>query len=211
MKNIVWDFDGTIANSYPGMVIAVKESLKNNFDIELSRDTIYKDIKETSIRKYVNELFSDDDHYSQDVAKNVKIFYEDYKLIERKYQDRIQLLPHALQALKYLSEAGDRQFIITHRDESIHEIAKNLEISQFFEEIVSVADNFERKPDSNMLDYLMEKYQLDSDDIYVIGDRKIDIDFGHSINAHTILLDEIGGDYSQEYTIGSLAEIKNII
>jgi phosphoglycolate phosphatase-like HAD superfamily hydrolase len=211
MTSIVWDFDGTLANSYPGMVIAVQESLKNNFDIELSKDTIYKDIKETSIRQYVTDIFSDQGENPEQVDRDVKIFYHDYKLIEKQHQDKIRLIPHALTTLKSLNEKGVQQFVVTHRDNSIFDLVKGLEIDDFFTEVVSVENDFKRKPDSNMLDYLIKKYSLNSSDLWVIGDRKIDIDFGKTVSANTLLLDESNGEFGQDATVSDLSQIESAI
>ena len=209
MTSIIWDFDGTLANSYPGMVIAVQESLKTNFQIEISKDSIYKDIKKTSIRQYVTDLFTEKGESDEDVTRDVKIFYHDYKLLEKQYQDKIHLIPHAEKALKYLQKLKVTQFIVTHRDESIKELTEQLAIRSFFTEVVSVENGFERKPSSNMLDYLVSKYHL-ADDIYVIGDRKIDIDFGKSADAKTIYFSEQKDDFGQDYSITDLNQLADI-
>ncbi|WP_125768089.1 HAD-IA family hydrolase [Companilactobacillus furfuricola] len=211
MTSIVWDFDGTLANSYPGMVTAVQQSLKDNFQIDISRDTIFKDIKKTSIRNYVQELFSADESTKDNVEANVKTFYHDYKFIEHEHQDDIVLMPHALKTLKALQEKGIQQFVITHRDQSIFEIAKALKIAQYFDEIVSVEDNFTRKPDPNMLEYLMNKHHVAPKDLLVIGDRKIDIDFGDSVGASTVLYSDKQSDFGQDKTVSDLKEICDLV
>lgn len=211
MTSIVWDFDGTIANSYPGMVIAVQESLKNNFGIELSKDTIYTDIKKTSIRHYVTELFSTENASKPDVERDVNIFYHDYKLLEKQYQGKIRLFPHAEKVLENLFNQGVNQFVVTHRDESIYELVKALKIDNFFQEVVSVENDFKRKPDSNMLDYLIKKYSIEAQSLYVIGDRLIDIKFGKTVNAKTILLSDDTPTFNQDYTVHDLLEIPELI
>lgn len=211
MTSVIWDFDGTIANSYPGMVLAVQQSLKNNFDIELSKDTIFKDIKKTSIRSYVTELFENNSVNNNDVATNVKIFYHDYKYFEAQYQDKIVLIPHVLVALSALKDRGVRQFIVTHRDKSIYDLTKTLGIDNYFDEVVSVEDDHVRKPDPNMINYLTDKYRIDTNDLWVIGDRQIDIDFGNSVKAKTILLSDSHPDFGQTDTISDLSEISKII
>lgn len=211
MTSIVWDFDGAIANSYPGMVIAVQQSLKENFQLEFSKDTIYHDIKKTSIRNYVTELFRDKVHSEDELKKNVDIFYHDYKFLEKNNQDKINLLPHAKSTFAELKQAGFQQFLVTHRDESIYQLAKTLEIEDYFTEIVSVEKDFRRKPDSHMLDYLIEKYHLDKSNLWVIGDRQIDIDFGRSVSAKTILLTDQNVDLGQDKTITDLNQVLSVI
>ena len=49
-KNYFWDFDGTLYNSYPGMVRAFVETLKTK-EIELDSKEVYKIMREASVRK----------------------------------------------------------------------------------------------------------------------------------------------------------------
>ncbi|WP_338214302.1 HAD-IA family hydrolase [Companilactobacillus muriivasis] len=207
MKSIVWDFDDTIANSYPGIVSATQKSLRENFDISLSKDTIFKEAKKTSVRKFVTELLSD----QEDVEQAVKVFYASYYRYEKDYHDKITLIPHIKNILKYCDEKHYMQFIVTHRDDSIYPLAKSLGIEHYFKEIVSVADDFKRKPNSEMLDYLIEKYDLKKEDLWVVGDRKIDIDFGRSVGAQTILLNSEKVDFDFDYQVSDLLEIEKII
>lgn len=207
MTSIIWDFDGTLANSYPGMVAATQKALEDNFKIKLSKDTIYSGIKETSIRKFVAELLEKNEETSQD---DLDIFYKNYSLYEKNFHDQIRLMPHAQVTLDYCRNQGYRQFVVTHRDKSIFEIAKNLGISKYFEEIVSVSDDFKRKPDPDMLNYLINKYNLDNHDMFVIGDRKIDVDFGNGVSAKTILLSD-DKNLVADYKVVGLNDLSNIL
>ncbi|WP_334332800.1 MULTISPECIES: HAD-IA family hydrolase [unclassified Companilactobacillus] len=207
MKSIVWDFDDTIANSYPGIVAATQESLRENFGISLSKDTIFKESKKTSVRKYVTQLLQEQD----DVDAAVNLFYKTYHHVESQYHDKITLIPHVLDALKYCDEKHYIQFVVTHRDNSIYELVKNLGIEHYFKEVVSVENGYQRKPDPDMLNYLMSKYDLKAENLWVIGDRKIDVDFGRSVGAHTILLNDSNVDFDYDNKINDLLEIKNLL
>lgn len=207
MKSIVWNFDDTIANSYPGIVSATQKSLRENFDISLSKDTIFKEAKKTSVRKFVTELLKDQD----DVKQAVKIFYTTYFRYEKEYHDKITLIPHIKNVLDYYDKNHSMQFIVTHRDQSIYNLTKSLGIEHYFKEIISVADGFKRKPNPEMLNYLMDKYDLKKEDLWVIGDRQIDVEFGKSVGAHTILLNDQKVDLARDYQVSDLLEIEKII
>lgn len=207
MKSIIWDFDDTIANSYPGIVAATQKSLRENFDIRLSKDTIFKESKKTSVRKFVTDLLQD----QPDTDQAVELFYKTYFHYEKDYHDKITLIPHVMQVLKYCDEKHYMQFIITHRDQSIYDLTKSLGIEHFFKEVISVEDGHKRKPDPEMLNYLINKYDLKKEDLWVIGDRQIDVDFGNSVGAHTILLKSDDVDFKYEHKIDDLLEIEKII
>ncbi|WP_119326233.1 HAD-IA family hydrolase [Companilactobacillus musae] len=207
MKSIVWDFDDTIANSYPGIVSATQRSLRENFDISLSKDTIFKESKKTSVRKFVTDLLKD----QEDPKQAVKIFYTTYFRYEKEYHDKITLIPHIKNALDYCDKKHCMQFIVTHRDQSIYDLASSLGIEHYFKEIISVADGFKRKPNSEMLDYLMNKYDLKKEDLWVIGDRQIDVEFGRSVGARTVLLNAETIDFDYDHKISDLLEIEKLI
>lgn len=207
MESIVWDFDDTIANSYPGIVSATQKSLRENFDISLSKDTIFKESKKTSVRKFVTDLLKDED----DTQKAVDIFYKAYFRYEKDFHDKITLIPHIEDVLKYYDEKHAMQFIITHRDNSIYDLAESLGIEHYFKEIISVSNGFKRKPDPDMLNYLMNKYDIQKEDLWVIGDRQIDVDFGHNVGAKTILLNANEVDFDYDHKVSDLLEIEKII
>src|SRR5699024_9225947 len=103
----------------PGIVAATQKSLRENFGIRLSKDTIFKESKKTSVRKFVTELLQD----QADVQQAVELFYKSYFQYEKGYHDKITLIPHVMQVLKYCDEKNYSQFIITHRDQSIYDLA----------------------------------------------------------------------------------------
>ncbi len=207
MKSIVWDFDDTIANSYLGIVAATQESLRENFDISLSKDTIFKEAKKTSVRDFAAGLLKD----QEDPKKAVADFYKTYHLNEKKYHDKITLVPHIKDVLEYCDNEHAMQFIVTHRDQSIFDLAKSLGIEHYFKEIISVADGHKRKPNPEMLHYLMDKYDLKKDDLWVVGDREIDMKFGKTVGANTILLNTDEVDFAYDYRVSDLIEIEKII
>ena len=62
-----------------------------------------------------------------------------------------------------------------------------LEIDKYFIEVVDEANvNFVRKPDTDSIDYLVNKYHLDKENTYYIGDREIDISAAKNANIKSI-------------------------
>lgn len=47
-------------------------------------------------------------------------------------------------------------------------------MASYFEEVVTAANGFKRKPDPEALTYLINKYQMDKKRTYYIGDRSLD-------------------------------------
>lgn len=53
-KNVIWDFDGTLFDSYPGMVYAFKRALGDN-GVEVGEDEILKYMK-VSVTTAINHF-----------------------------------------------------------------------------------------------------------------------------------------------------------
>ena len=64
----------------------------------------------------------------------------------------------AEEILAWAEEQGIAQFVYTHKGLSAHHILKDLGIHDYFTEIITTANGFERKPHPEGVDYLLEKY-----------------------------------------------------
>ncbi|MCR5350379.1 MAG: HAD-IA family hydrolase, partial [Acholeplasmatales bacterium] len=74
-----------------------------------------------------------------------------------------------------------------HRDNSIYKILKDNDLDIFTEIISNESKIFERKPSPNCINYLVDKYNLNRDQTYYVGDRPIDIKCATRANIKSIL------------------------
>lgn len=165
MKNIIWDMDGTLIDSYESIVDEI-EIVLSNFKQSYPRDMIREMIQQHSAS-----------HFFKYVSDNVGTCYEDmwdcYNSLPVDYS-KITLMPNVKETLIELCERGDRNFVYTHRGDSTFDILKLNGIDEYFTEIVSKRNGFKRKPSSEAIDYLVRKYEMDKKDTFYVGDRIID-------------------------------------
>lgn len=105
-------------------------------------------------------------------------------------------------------------FLLTHRGKSTIELLKYYDIYKYFTECITREYNFERKPSSSALLYLIEKYKLNEEDIIMVGDRKTDIETAINANIHSVYVkfDKTENNLSiANYNITNLKELKSII
>ena len=127
---------------------------------------------------------------------------------------KIVPIPGAKEILTYLSRRGARCFVFTHRGATSGFILKNTGLYGFFEEIVTGKDGFPRKPDPSAVNYLVEKYGLDRENTYYVGDRAIDVECAKRAGIKSILyLPEYSaasatGD--ETFTVGALSEVADL-
>lgn len=173
-KNYIWDFDGTLFDTYPVMMQALEKALEEcsvKFEGDLARY-----VKMFSIRKFSQE-FADGEHFS-DV----------YHQIEHEMQKKPPVYPEIPQILQEIVVNGGRNFVLSHRDDTTFEHLGELE--PLFTEVITSEQSFARKPSPEAINYLIDKYALIKSETVMIGDRPLDIEAGKNAGVATLLLDE---------------------
>ncbi len=103
---------------------------------------------------------------------------------------------------------------MTHRGKSTIELLKYYDIYKYFTECVTKEYNFERKPNPEAINYLIEKYKLNKDEVILVGDRKIDIETAINANVYSIYVkfDKKEKDLDiANYNITNLKELEKIM
>ena len=170
-KHFIWDFDGTLFDSYPPMVKAYREALMEQ-DIEVSEEEILKHMK-ISIRHllvYSKEHYGIDSTFSQRFTELRKtyeqVLFEPYK--------------EAVEAIKIIRSRGGRNYIYTHRGPSTRMYLEKYELLKYFDEVVTDENNFSLKPDPEGINYILIKHHINPETAIVIGDRELDIVSGQN-------------------------------
>ncbi|MBQ7669662.1 MAG: HAD-IA family hydrolase [Clostridia bacterium] len=206
-KAFIWDLDGTLLDSYEVIVSSLLATL-GEFNVELDREEVYREVKMRS----ANDLICD-------VESRYGIPFDDIKdrntKISNLHKDKITAIRNAKEILSYLKEKGVRNYVFTHRGSSAPEVLSNLGIAGYFEEVINGKDGFPRKPDPAAINYLVEKYDLDPQDTYYVGDRAIDVECAVNAGIGSILyLPEdsvVEATGKETVIIGDLMEIQDLI
>ncbi|TYR81808.1 HAD-IA family hydrolase [Priestia megaterium] len=174
--NILWDFDGTIFDTYPTIVKAFKELLP---DQTIPDEEILKQMKissEVAIKHF-------------NIEKT--LFDEHFHVVEQKIDPKDKpAFPHVEEVLKW----ADTNVIVTHKSrESTLAILAFFNMDHYFTEIITKDDGYKRKPDTGAYAYLHNKYSID----LVIGDRELDLKPARELEIRTCAFqnDAIEADY----------------
>ena len=164
IKHFIWDFDGTLFDSYPIIIATLRAALQE----------YGHDCDPVEAMRLMLQNIGVAQHY---YADKFGIVYED--LIETYYSHHNRLNPQLAaepmadveKVLKKICESGRKNYIFTHRKCST--TAQYLEkygLSQYFTEIVGPeAPNFAYKPSPDSLLYLMDKYGMTAEDAVMSG------------------------------------------
>ncbi|HAZ0640255.1 TPA: HAD-IA family hydrolase [Enterococcus faecium] len=201
MKNYIWDFDGTLFDTYPAMVDGAWQALKD-FGISMDKKEIYFKMKKYSTSYLINES-----------NLNAREFNELFHRYEKESTEVSRPFPETKQVLEMLKDNGGRHFILTHRlTESTWGLLKEHRLAHLIEEVVGIDQDFPRKPDPASLNYLIDTFHLERTDTMMIGDRRLDIEAGKNAGVATCLydIDHFLGEIPADYVVGNLNEIPTL-
>lgn len=202
-KHIIWDFDGTLFDTYPVMARAFCETMQAA-GIPADYQAVYDAMKiaiSGTVRDYQSRY-----GFGRDVLDAYRAHRVALELAE------VQPFPGALEVLQRVTAAGGDHFICTHRGDSIHELLKKHGVDGYFKDMTTSAHGFKRKPDPEAVQYLLDKYGMDPAETLMIGDRPLDVQSGQNAGTHGCFFDPDGLTFeAAQYQITDLHELFDII
>lgn len=179
-QNYFFDFDGTLYDTYPGMVKAFVEAFALQ-GIKLSASEVYQVMRENSVREAYRR-------YTTSQLNEAKL-HADYRNLEERYQVYAKPFSGARELLERIIAKGGQNFLLTHRDKSSLTLLERDGFLQYFTDHSTADDGFKRKPDPEALNFLVAKHGLDPSASVMVGDRTLDIVAGHNAKMAGILFD----------------------
>ena len=176
MRLFIWDFDGTLLDTYPFTTWCLKQALS-----ECGYEVLQTEILEKMMENipfaisYFSELYQ---------ISDLKERFNRYYAGEAESEARA--FPDVQEVLKRIREIGASSYIFTNRGTSIYAMLEKAGILNEFEEIVTAEDpNFVVKPAPDSILYLMEKYGGTPENTVMIGDRCCDLESGYNAGCRT--------------------------
>lgn len=177
-RAFIWDLDGTLLDSYEAILAGLEETF-SQFSIPYNKEKVRSYILKYSVQDLLQEVAEE---RGLDLAKLNQARAQ--SLAEKNAQ--VVLMPGAREVLAWAYKAGIQQFVYTHKGENAFAILGDLDLLQYFTEILTNQSGFARKPNPEAAVYLLEKYDLDPEETYYIGDRTLDIEFAQNSGIQSI-------------------------
>ncbi|HEM4634976.1 HAD-IA family hydrolase [Streptococcus suis] len=197
----IWDLDGTLLDSYEAILAGIQETYEQ-FGLPFDREEVRKFILRYSVKDL---LVRDADKYGLDSDELNRV-----RATSLKEKDtQIPLMAGAVEILNWTAEQGIQNFVYTHKSDNAFQVLEDLGVRHHFTEILTSDSGFARKPSPEALLFLIEKYGLDKENTYYIGDRLLDVETAVNAGIHSINL-QIDG-VEQNWKIVSLLDIKQIL
>ncbi len=204
-RNLIWDFDGTLFDTYPEITKAFINVLKKDYGVEYDYNKAYS-LAKSSITSCIENLA---DEFNIDREE----FYENFK---KRYFGELTFEDKPFEGVKdvleYVSGRGGN-FLITHRGfESLNEFLSRNDFNKYFIEIVSSDANFPLKPDPSSFNYIIEKYKLEKEETLGVGDRILDIEAAHASGIKSCFFDPKGSKINiASYNISKMSDLLKIL
>ena len=203
IKDLIYDFDGTLSDTYPVVTEELLHILREH-GVHEEFDRAYALLKVSygyAARQY-------------DLSISAKEICA--QLGERAARaaltDRQKPIKGALELLKAAVVAGKRNFIYTHSGAFVHEVIRQWGFEPYVTYTLDSSHGFPRKPDPTALRFLCERFAVDPATALMVGDRDIDVEVGHNAGMRGCLFDE--GNYypdcNAEYRVAELCEIQKL-
>jgi len=193
----IWDLDGTLLDSYEAILSGIEETFAQ-FSIPYDKEQMREFILKFSVQDLFVQV-AEERKLDVEVLNQVRA----QSLAEKNAQ--VVLMPGAREMLAWADQAGIQQFVYTHKGDNALTILRDLGVESYFTEILTSQSGFERKPSPEAATYLLDKYQLNHDNTYYIGDRTLDVEFAQNSGIQSINFLE--STYEGNHRIQALADI----
>ena len=206
IKNLIFDLDGTIVNSYPLFVESfIATCKKNGINVLYDRDTVYRMLKITVPDAYKKMDVEHKTTYEK--------FYADYVSTYSEHYTEQPGFEQTIDLIKKAKDAGKKNFIYTHTGPIAKEILSNIGILDCFEFVLDASYPFPMKPAPDALLFLAEHCELDTNACLMIGDRPIDAYAGMNAGMLGFLWDEddLYPDAKVDYRCKDITEVAKIV
>ena len=174
----IWDLDGTLLDSYEAILAGIEETYRQ-FSIPYEKEKVRTFILKYSVQDLLEQVAEE---RGLDPVKLNQVRAQ--SLAEKNAQ--VVLMPGACEVLAWADKQGIQQFVYTHKGDNALTILRDLGLDAYFTEILTSQSGFARKPSPEAATYLIDKYHLNPDRTYYIGDRTLDIEFAQNSGIQSI-------------------------
>ena len=202
-KHIIWDFDGTLFDTYPVMAGSFKETLEKD-GIDEPLEEIIKHMKVSMTYAF--------NHYGEKYGIG-NDFIEAYDSRRKEVEfDLSKPFEGIMELCKYIHETGRRNYLYTHRGESSMKMLEDFGMTGYFSDFITSEHGFERKPSPDAIQHLIRTHGINQSEAIMIGDRDLDLESGKNAGISSCYFtDRVVENPHADFVVTSVEELYRII
>lgn len=168
IRDLIWDLDGTLFDTYPAISAAFAEAVKR-LGVEVPREEIMP-LARISFGHCAEELSKRTGQSAEDILQ------EFFRLYAEIPADISPPFPSARGLCTWAVVNGGKNVIVTHRSRAgTEELLDAHGLRELFAGWITHDDGFARKPDPQGMLAAIQRYELDPAQTLAIGDRDLDL------------------------------------
>ncbi|WP_461212799.1 HAD hydrolase-like protein [Lacticaseibacillus sp. GG6-2] len=201
ITNAIWDLDGTLYDTYPGILKALHETLLS-IDVKIDQDELYKIIKHGSVTETALRFARQQGLVEAEVLA-------EYHRREALEVMKATPYPQTAAVLKAVKDAGGNNLLMTHRDDKAWTLLARNGLDTLFLGGVTSDLHLARKPKPDAVLYLVDRFQLNPERTAMIGDRRLDVIAGQAAGVQGVYfnIDKLNDAPMADHQIEELLDI----
>jgi phosphoglycolate phosphatase len=165
---VLFDFDGTLADSYAAITASVNHVLHYRGKPELPESIVRTKVG-FGLQQLMKDLLPD-----SDPEENAVIYRQHHPSVMFSHT---RLLPGAIELLQRLKEEGIPSGVCSNKPQAItRQLVKSLNVAEFFSVVMGPEDVPHPKPAPDMLLAAMHRLSKEKSETLFVGDMTIDLE-----------------------------------
>lgn len=178
IRNIIWDLDGTIFDTYPGFITGFENAL-HTFSCRVAREEIER-LTRISITHCIHELAQQCYLDADELRTAFQIAYNRVSAASQRP------FPGVLDVCAWIQAQGGSNVIVTHRSRAgTQELLQVHKMADLFHDTIAGDEGFARKPDPEAFLEMLARHDFKPQETLAAGDRALDVMAGRSAGLRT--------------------------
>ncbi len=203
-RNIIWDVDGTLFDTYPAIVESFRAAV-SDLGGDVSLETI-EGLAKISLTHCLAALADRCGLSEADIERGFKEHYGSVAAGESPP------FPGVMRLCQYIEEIGGQNAIVTHRGRAgTAELLDTHGMTAYFTGVIVRDDGYARKPDPEAFEAVIEKCGLKREETLAVGDREIDVIAGQRAGLFSCYFGSDPIDVEADLTISEMDDLYEYI
>lgn len=214
IKNLIFDLDGTLLDTLPGITMAINEALKKegygySYSVDEAKELIGGGA-DRLVKKALKDR-GDDPILFASLKKAYMPLYLKFQETDTK------IFPGLESVLSVLSSRGVRLFVVSNKPDSLAQKAVASFLPPLFRGVSGQKEGFPPKPNPASTLEMMESFRMKNEETLYVGDSHFDIETAHNAHLRSVLVTWGYGSYDPEtlsrsdYVVNSPASLYELV
>lgn len=180
IKGIIFDLDGTILNTLDDLFYSTNYALEQ-YNLKIRTYEEIRCFVGNGVRVLIEKAVGiENQHLVEDVLKTFKTHYQAHSFDHIKYYEYIE------DVLKELHKKEIKLAVVTNKFDAAAQEIINKYFPGIFDVVLGETKELNRKPHPDMCNYVLNKLELKSSDVFYIGDSEVDLETAKNANLKCI-------------------------